>query len=326
MATALPDFPTFEVDTEPTSLGQRWKKYLARFENLIVALDITQPQRKKALLLHYAGAAVQEIFETLPNPPEPTETVEGAERSLYTQAVEKLSLHFNPQKNIEYETYSFRQAHQKTGETLDQFHTRLRQLADTCEFQDTNREIKSQIVQGCASSRLRRKALRDSSTTLTDLLAYGRALESSETQARGMENLSVGVNNVTLTRNTGKGRNPKQNLRQKPNNVCRNCGGQYPHNNGRESCPAYGQKCGYCHKLNHFSAHCRSKKATASTRDKTSTTNVESRRRQLCINQVDTAPDTDSSSDNGFIYSVHEHDEQRQPPPRTTRNHGRQWR
>ena len=60
MATAIPDFPSFDVDTDPTGLAQRWKKWLARYENLIIALDITDPRRKKALLLHYAGQGVHE--------------------------------------------------------------------------------------------------------------------------------------------------------------------------------------------------------------------------------------------------------------------------
>ncbi|KAH3754615.1 hypothetical protein DPMN_189295 [Dreissena polymorpha] len=36
---------------------------------------------------------------------------------------------------------------------------------------------------------------------------------------------------------------------------CRNCGGPYPHQNGR--CPAIGSKCNYCHKDNHFITVCR---------------------------------------------------------------------
>ncbi|KAH3803940.1 hypothetical protein DPMN_132212 [Dreissena polymorpha] len=36
---------------------------------------------------------------------------------------------------------------------------------------------------------------------------------------------------------------------------CRNCGGPYPHQNGR--CPAIGSKCNYCHKDNHLIAVCR---------------------------------------------------------------------
>ncbi|KAI0224309.1 hypothetical protein LSAT2_024698, partial [Lamellibrachia satsuma] len=50
-------------------------------------------------------------------------------------------------RNEEYEIFTFRQAQQQARETLDLFHARLQQLAKNCNFQNKNREIKSQIVQ-----------------------------------------------------------------------------------------------------------------------------------------------------------------------------------
>jgi hypothetical protein len=40
MATSLPDFPLFDMDAEPTSLGIQWKKWVERLENLFVAVNI----------------------------------------------------------------------------------------------------------------------------------------------------------------------------------------------------------------------------------------------------------------------------------------------
>ena len=62
----------------------------------------------------------------------------------------------------------------------------MRKLAKNCEFVDIDREIKTQIIQGCLSQRLRRRAQREM-ITLVQLLGYGRSLETSKTQARGME-------------------------------------------------------------------------------------------------------------------------------------------
>ena len=70
---------------------------------------------------------------------------------------------------MEFEIYAFRQAKQNSGETMNSYHSRLRQLAATCEFNDVDKEIKSQI-QLCTSQRLRGKALRDSTMTLQTLL------------------------------------------------------------------------------------------------------------------------------------------------------------
>jgi hypothetical protein len=94
-------------------------------------------KRQRALLLHYAGEDVNEIFDTL------TDTGED-----FATAKLKLKEYFAPKKNTEYEVHRFRQAKQSPEETIDSFHTRLRQLALNCEFADTSKEVKSQIIQG----------------------------------------------------------------------------------------------------------------------------------------------------------------------------------
>ena len=64
-AAILPEFPVFDPQIDETSVGIRWKKWLGRLENLLVALDITNKERKRAILLHYAGTKVSDIFFTL---------------------------------------------------------------------------------------------------------------------------------------------------------------------------------------------------------------------------------------------------------------------
>ena len=62
---ALANFAAFLPDVDPTSIGQRWKLWSDRYENLLVALDITNHDRKKALLLHLACEVVYEIYDGL---------------------------------------------------------------------------------------------------------------------------------------------------------------------------------------------------------------------------------------------------------------------
>jgi hypothetical protein len=140
-------------------------------------MNVAEPKRKRALLLHYIGEVAYYIFDTL------HETGEN-----YDTAIEKISGYFTPKKNIDYEVYvSVRQEKQRTGETLDQYATRLRKLARTCEFTDLNKELKFQIILGCVSSRLRRRALGESTLTLDQLLSHGRAMETAEKQATNIE-------------------------------------------------------------------------------------------------------------------------------------------
>ena len=180
--------PPFDPTSDPTSVDQRWKTWLKRFETYLVALNITDDKQKRALLLYQAGQATQEIFETLQDTGDK-----------YDEAKTKLNSYFALKKNVDYEIFQFRQAAQRPGETVDQFATRLRKLAATCEFHDSKKEIKSAIILKCLSKRLRRFALREESLTLDQLLS-----KASEQQASGMEQslpqAIEAVNNLHITR------------------------------------------------------------------------------------------------------------------------------
>lgn len=147
---------------------------------------------------------------------------------------------------------------QESGETLDNYHTRLRILAKNCEFADMTAEIKTQIIQSCTSSQLRRKALREPDLTLDDLLNHGRACELSELQATGMEaDKTAAVNKVQHKTGRDTTARNKWTPSWQPNNRCGNCGGRYPHEQG---CPAKDKICHSCGKYNHFAKQCRSKR------------------------------------------------------------------
>ena len=131
MAATLPAFPEFDV-SETSTQATRWKKWLSRFRNLLVAMNVKDKPRQRALLLHYAGEATNEIFDTLPD------TAAGEGDDPFEKAVRALTNYFTPKQNREYEIYVFRQAKQESNESISAFHTRLRQLAVTCEFDDVD--------------------------------------------------------------------------------------------------------------------------------------------------------------------------------------------
>ena len=168
--------PPFDPVGDPTLIRQCWKAWKRRFETYLVALNVKDDARKRALLLYQAGQETQEIFKTLSDT--------GAN---YKTAIKKLDEYFLPKKNIDYETFRFRQASQKSDESLNQFVTRLRKLALHCEFSDVEREIKAAIIQNCTSKQLRRYAIREDDMTLDKILSKAHSLENSEVQASGME-------------------------------------------------------------------------------------------------------------------------------------------
>ena len=170
MATPLlQGLPPFDPDLDVgASVGPRWRTWLADFETFVIANDITDDKRKRALLLYQAGSRVREIFRQLHDTGEDKD---------YKKAVDKLNEYFEPQKNRLYEVYKFRQAKQQEGETLDQFHTRLRSRSQTCEFADAalDFEIMMQIVVGGRSSRLRKASIARPQNNIERFIVGGKA-------------------------------------------------------------------------------------------------------------------------------------------------------
>ena len=273
MAAALPNFDKFPVHADEHTAGTRWKKYIARFEMLMKATAMqNKPERKKAMLLHYAGEEVFDIYDTFTDEQKGDDTEVG-----YQQLVKSLTDHFEPKKNIEYETFKFRQAKQEAGETMDTFCTRLRHLASTCDFADGNREIKGQILQGCTSNRLRRRALREE-MTLDKLLEMARSLEISDIQANAMEAEQVKYvkagtsgkeEQVKYVKSGARGRekrycDQKEEMKRSEQKVFKNrtcgwCGGQ---RHSRQDCPAKDRFCAICNRKGHYAKACRTKQKT----------------------------------------------------------------
>jgi len=95
--TSIPPFDPFE---QTGSVDPCWDRWKTRLQYYIDACGITVDNRKRALLLHLAGPAVQDIFATLSD----TGTT-------YTEAFTALNMHFSPQKSLQFERHTFRQAH-----------------------------------------------------------------------------------------------------------------------------------------------------------------------------------------------------------------------
>jgi hypothetical protein len=285
----LPDFPTFDVESDNSNTGPRWDRWVGRLENLFVAMDITEESedgRKRAFLLHYVGERVYDNYMA-----EKADTAET-----YTATKTVLDTYFKPQKNTQIKMYNFQSCTLTNGQTLDEY-VKLRTLSKDCEFKDTDREIPSQIIQHCSSNRLRRRALREPDKKRSEIMSIGRAMELSHEQANTMERSTQPVNAVT-NNNSSKGRlsgpvgdkhSKKRNKEKYKEKLCYRCGGPYPHD--REGCPAKGKICTQCSGRNHFAKVCRSKKS---------------------VKSLDTASrgcDTDSSrseSDDEYNYSIQE--------------------
>ena len=110
-------------------------------------------QRRRALLLHLAGADVQDILYTLPD---------TGDAKDYKKAVDALNAYFVLKVDTTYARHCFRQLTQAPGETIRQFATRLRRAAKDCGYgADSDNQIRDEILSKCTSTYIKRKLLEE---------------------------------------------------------------------------------------------------------------------------------------------------------------------
>ena len=248
----LPVYPPFDCSQEGRAV--RWNKWVTRLQTFFNAYEITSQERKRALMLTFAGNELNDIVDTL--------TPEQGKGESFDQLCEAITRYFNPQTNIEFQKYLFRKTEQQS-DNIEEFYAELKQLAATCGFKDPDIEIKSQLITGCRSIRVREKGLLNPNMSLVDILSYARALQVTETQIKSMhhsQQLNPVINRLQ-DRNTDT--YTRQQSKYRARNSCRNCGGNWPHDGGQNRCPARNKTCRSCNRPNHFASVCLSSPLSA---------------------------------------------------------------
>ena len=276
----LPAYPVFDTDDDISLLPQKWEEWVGGLEDLISALAVTDHERKWSMLRFYGGDKLRKLETQLQYDknalvgadPAANPAVPG-HQDHYRCLKEALTAHFAPCVNKVYARFHFRSTNQDEGESVDAFISRIRSHGAQCNFHpdELTRQIRDQIVFGCRSGKLRRKALAEN-PTLERLIQTARAEESAKANAAEIEKSSkIPAGNSAEVFCVGKpGKyskkssllsqtNNSDNLSSNPptsDRKCYNCGGPFPHSSGRP-CPAKGKSCNKCNKWNHFASQCR---------------------------------------------------------------------
>ena len=128
LATSLPilQFEAFILeDGKDLNLGIRGKKYLTKFKNFLVAMNVNEDKIKVAMLLHFGSDYIGYIIDnTVPK-------IEG-----YDTTVEYLNKHLNPKTNDTFQMYKFQKTNQESDKTVQQFCNGLRHIANKCNFEN----------------------------------------------------------------------------------------------------------------------------------------------------------------------------------------------
>ena len=122
MATAtIGKIDEFDSDKEG------WESYCERIQLYFTANEITENDKKRAVLLTVVGSKTYKLFRNLTYPAKPS-------TKSYDELVECMKNHHQPARNSIMERYKFFSRNRKPNESINEYIAKLRELAEYCNF------------------------------------------------------------------------------------------------------------------------------------------------------------------------------------------------
>ena len=140
---------------------EEWRKWLTRFEQFRIAsgLSTESGERQVSSLLYCMGVDAEDVLATT--------NISNDDKKDYSKVVRKFNEYFKVRKNTIFERANFNLTRQLADETVEQFITRLHQIADTCEFGEMRSEmIRDRLVIGIRDQQLSERLQMEPELTL----------------------------------------------------------------------------------------------------------------------------------------------------------------
>ena len=220
----------------------RWYKTFTVYLGAAGKLN-AENKTKICVLLNCMGTDGMDVFNTFDV---------DMDKATFPEVVKLFEEHCYPLKNETFERYKFWSRNQLENETIDNYITALKNLANTCAFESQkDKMLRDKLVFGVNDSTVKERLLREASLDFKKAVDICRAAESSKSKLKQMTTASKPEQQVYKISKTRFGFSVTQ---------CGYCGS----NHQRGKCPAFGTTCSACGKKNHFKQVCRTKKMTPS--------------------------------------------------------------
>ena len=197
-----------------------------------------------------------------------------------------MELAFIRPRNITFDRYVFFSRKQKKGETVEQFYSILKELAENCDFENREEVIVRDIfITNMLNDDIQRKLLRDTVDPERALsIAVNMEMGNQNQQRISSSNNNSAANNkinAIQSYNRVRGASARGNptgrvaVNRAPIGQCRRCGQAWTTTH-RQVCPALGKRCNHCGLSNHFAKVCGKKlNTTRNSRQGNRMNNVE---------------------------------------------------
>ena len=269
-----------------------WEDYCERLECYFAANDITNENKKVGSLITLVDAATYRLMKDLAVPKKPAQMT-------YKNLVAAVTKHKSPERNEMVERYNFHIALRNEGESVNKFLSRLKHLAEHCNFGDQlDTNLRDRFVTGIRDEHMLNKLLGEINLTLEKAVKVCIAMERASENTESLL-ANARVNRVEGRKKQTRGDSQKNNFQRNPHANegkqgdeqpkgklrCHRCG----RNHDPRQCKWINEKCRFCSKKGHLESVCWRKHG----RDKF----YASDKTHQAFNDSDSTPESDSETE-----------------------------
>ena len=231
--------------------AENWKFFRSQWEDFETATELNKKSAaiRIATLRSVMGKDCLRIYHHL--------DISAEDKQDVKKSLDALESHFKPTKNVIYDRYVFNTCTQGPAEGIDQYMTRLRQLASSCDYGNlTDDMLRDRLILGTKDSAARARMFRETDLTLARAIDMCRIAEISQHQ---LQQIGSKQEEVSFTKQHKQQSQKQQRRSQQPSQHkrCKYCG--QSHTFDKSKCPAFGKLCKACGKRNHFATVCKQK-------------------------------------------------------------------
>lgn len=229
----LPDF-----DDE----RDNWKAYVIKAEAYFEATGVTESAKKRALLVAALSTRTVQILAGRVAPKKPNSLE-------YEDVVKVLDEFFDPKRHEITESFRFFNRCQLDGESVQEFITEIRRIADNCNFGTMlDRMLRDRIVCGIRSSALQKQLLTKKDLSVEDAETMALSAEAADKDANKMAADASAVLKIKA-QSTSTKEVPVE---------CGRCG-SIKHNSN--ACRWSNARCYHCGRRGHLAVKCRNEES-----------------------------------------------------------------
>ena len=160
-----------------------WKTYVERVNLSLTANDITDRDKKRAVLLSVCGARTYHTIRGLVAPSKLTDLA-------YDEIGMRVQEHYNPILVVTVQRYKFNSRVCQPEESVAKFVAALRHLGIHCDYGDSlNNMLRDRLICGITDARIQQRLLAETKVDFKRVMEITQAMETADRDATHLQGL-----------------------------------------------------------------------------------------------------------------------------------------